>query len=529
MGKTLYLECASGISGDMVVASLLDLGADERHLREALASLPLAGYEVIVSEVAKNGVRARDFDVRLQAELENHDHDMAWLYGHLESGAACAHAHEHEQAENSGHDHSHHHVHEDEHSHKHEVANEHGRDRHHDEDEHHHGHSGCELPAHVHDGETAHCHENENECNLPHEHGDNHNHHHAHEGEHSHEGAHHHHEHRGLADVLAIIDAGTLTQRARRAARRVFEVLAQAEAQAHGTTPEKVHFHEVGAVDSIVDIVSAAVCLDALDIDEVVVPFLCEGSGTVRCAHGILPVPVPAVCATVAQHDIALHVLPVQGELVTPTGAAIVAATRTQDKLPAAFRIIATGVGAGKRDNKGASGILRAHLIETDAPQRSDMQDNTTPREIWKLECDVDDCTGEALGYCMEALLAAGAKEAHFVPVFTKKNRPAWQIQVICDEGRRERCETILFLNTTTIGVRRQRMERTVLVRRPCKVATPLGTVDAKTVELPGGQMRTMPEHDSLAALAHASGKGYQEVLRIALASMPPESPCGQA
>ena len=519
MGKTLYLECASGISGDMVVASLLDLGADEQHLREALASLPLAGYEVVVSEAAKNGVRARDFDVRLQAELENHDHDMAWLYGHLEGDAAPTHAHEHEQADDSGHDHDHPHMHEDEHSHKHEVASEHGRDRHHDEDEHHHGHSGCELPAHVHDDEMAHCHEHEGE----------HGHHHAHEDEHSHKGAHHHHEHRGLADVLAIIDAGTLTQRARHTARRVFEVLAQAEAQAHGTTPEKVHFHEVGAVDSIVDIVSAAVCLDALDIDEVVVPFLCEGSGTVRCAHGILPVPVPAVCATVAQHDIALHVLPVQGELVTPTGAAIVAATRTLDKLPAAFRIIATGVGAGKRDNKRTSGILRAHLIETDAPQCSNTQDDTTPREIWKLECDVDDCTGEALGYCMEALLAAGAKEAHFVPVFTKKNRPAWQIQVICDEGRRECCEAILFLNTTTIGVRRQRMERTVLVRRPCKVATPLGTVDAKTVELPDGQMRTMPEHDSLAALAHASGKGYQEVLRIALASMPPESPCGQA
>ena len=458
MGKTLYLECASGISGDMVVASLLDLGADEQHLREALASLPLTGYEVVVSEVAKNGVRARDFDVQLQAELENHDHDMAWLYGHLEGDAAPTHAHEHAQAENSGHGHPH-----------------------------------------------------------------------VHEDEHSHEGAHHHHEHRSLADVLAIINAGTLTQRARRTARRVFEVLAQAEAQAHGTTPEKVHFHEVGAVDSIVDIVSAAVCLDALDIDKVVVPFLCEGSGTVRCAHGILPVPVPAVCATVAQHDIALHVLPVQGELVTPTGAAIVAATRTQDKLPAAFRITATGVGAGKRDNKGTSGILRAHLIETDAPQRSVTQDDTTPREIWKLECDVDDCTGEALGYCMEVLLAAGAKEAHFVPVFTKKNRPAWQIQVICDEGRRECCENILFLNTTTIGVRHQRMERTVLVRKPCKVATPLGTVDAKTVDLPGGQVRTMPEHDSLAALAHASGKGYQEVLRIALASMPPESPCGQA
>lgn len=470
MGKTLYLECASGISGDMFVASLLDLGADEAHLRETLATLPLHGYEVCIGDVSKNGVRAHDFDVRLDDELDNHDHDMAWLYGHLE-GAEEQHAHGH-----------HHHGEEDEHSHEHE-----------------HGHTRELEGAHNHGHEHAHA---------------------------------HHHEHRALADVMSVIDAGTLTPRAHGIAQRVFEVLAEAEAEAHGTTPDQVHFHEVGAIDSIVDIVSAAVCLDDLDIDEVVVPYLCEGQGTVRCAHGILPVPVPAVCAAVSQHGIALHVLPVQGELVTPTGAAIVAATRTRDRLPETFRIVKTGIGAGKRDNKGTSGVLRAHIIEAgphDRPSNSPAGGNAKDGTVWKLECDVDDCTGEALGYCMGELLAAGAKEAHFLPIQTKKNRPAWQIQVICDEGRREALENVLFSSTTTIGIRRARMERTVLPRTACEVVTPLGPVAAKAVTLPDGRVRTRPEHDGVAALAQANSVSYQEAWRCALASMPPESPYGQA
>lgn len=259
-------------------------------------------------------------------------------------------------------------------------------------------------------------------------------------------------------------------------------------------------------------------CLDLLDVDQVVVPCLCEGRGTVRCAHGILPVPVPAVCATAARHGIALEVLPVQGELVTPTGAAIVAAVRTSDTLPRRMRIVATGLGAGKRDNPGTSGILRAHIIE-------DLEHAARPRPdgVWKLECDVDDCTGEALGYCMGRLLDAGAKEAHFCPIYTKKNRPAWQIQVICDEGRREACEDVLFGDTTTIGVRRSWMERTVLPRRACEVDTPFGPVRAKAVTLPSGLERVWPEHDDVAAAAQRSGASYQQVWRAALASMPLE------
>ena len=501
MGKTLYLECASGISGDMFVAALLDLGADEARLRATLASLPLSGYELCIGDVSKNGVRAHDFDVRLDDGLDNHDHDMAWLYGHLE-GDGEGHAHE------DGHDHGHCHDEEaDGHEHRHAHTRAHAHEHAHGHDGHAHAHEAIcgDDGAQVHDEAHTHAHG------------------HAHA---------HHHEHRGLADVMAVIDAGALTPRAHAVAVRVFEVLAEAETAAHGTTPDQVHFHEVGAVDSIVDIVSAAVCLDELGVDEVVVPYLCEGQGTVRCAHGILPVPVPAVCATVSQHGIALHVLPVQGELVTPTGAAIVAATRTRDRLPETFRIVKTGVGAGKRDNRGTSGILRAHLIESGphggtapATVEASPEDGT----VWKLECDVDDCTGEALGHCMGELLAAGAKEAHFLPIQTKKNRPAWQIQVICDEGRREALENVLFLSTTTIGVRRARMERTVLPRAACEVETPLGPVAAKAVTLPDGRMRTRPEHDGVAALAEANSVSYQEAWRCALASMPPESPCGRA
>ena len=446
MGKTLYLECTSGIAGDMLAAALLDLGADENRLRQALGSLGVEGFQLQVGRVVKNGIAACDFDVRLAEGLHNHDHDMAWLYGHLDTGRAHEHEHEHEHEQHS------------------------------------HAHA---------------------------------------------------HGHRTLSDVMAILDAARLSPRARDIARRTFEVLARAEAKAHGTTPDQVRFHEVGAVDSIVDITACAVCLDDLDIEDVVVPSLCEGTGTVRCAHGILPVPVPAVAAIACEHGIDLHVLPVARELVTPTGAALVAAARTRRDLPERFRITASGVGAGKRDNPGTSGVLRAHLIEeTPAPLRQEHMPASEPApdagqfalpcnegRIWKLECDVDDSTGEALGHCMGRLLDAGAREAHFVPVFTKKNRPAWQVQVICDEERRTKLESILFQDTTTIGVRRTPVERTALPRHACTLQTPLGPVEAKQVTLPDGSMRTYPEHEAVARLARQAGLGYQDALRIATAA----------
>ena len=288
--KKLYLECNAGISGDMLVAALLDLGADRAKLDEALQSIPAKGFTYNISRVSKAGVDCCDFDVVLDAEHENHDHDMSFLHG--EAVAAQVHSHEHE------------HYHEHEH-------------------EHHHEHD------HVH---------------TPHEH-------------------HHHHEHRGLKEVIEIINGTQMSERARALALKIFDIIAEAEGKAHAVAKEDVHFHEVGAIDSIVDIVAIAVCFDSLGVDEVIVPELCEGRGTVRCQHGVLPVPVPATANIMQSFGLNVRLLPVQGEFVTPTGAAAAAALMTTDELPEQFKICAIGLGAGKRQYERPS-ILRALLIE---------------------------------------------------------------------------------------------------------------------------------------------------------------------
>lgn len=292
--KILYLECSSGISGDMTAAALLDAGADEAAVRRALESLPVDGFEVRITRVVKSGLDVCDFDVVLDAAHENHDHDMAYLHGH-EHGEASAHDHDH--------DHEH---------------------------EHAHG------EAHVHD----------------------------HDHDHTHDGG-HRHEHRGMAEIGAIIDAADMTDRAKEIARAVFAVIAEAEARAHGVSVDQVHFHEVGAVDSIADIVAIAAALDSLDVDDVVVSDLVEGTGTVRCQHGIIPVPVPAVVNIAAAHGLPLRITDVRGELVTPTGAAVAAAARTRDALPERFTIERVGMGAGKRAYE-TPGILRAMILRAE-------------------------------------------------------------------------------------------------------------------------------------------------------------------
>ena len=443
--RVLYLECESGISGDMTVAALLDLGADQEKLQKALKSLLVGGFRTVISRVKKSGLDMCDFDVVLDQAHENHDHDMEYLHGH-------SHDHEHH-----GHDHE-----------------EHG----HDHEEHDHGHEGHD---HGHEG-----------------------HHHGHGPEghgHSHD---HVHEHRGLPEILHIIAHADLTERAKETAARIFRILAAAEAKAHGVPEDQVHFHEVGAVDSIVDIVAAAVCLDDLDITDVVITKLNEGQGTIRCQHGILPVPVPAVMNIVQAHGLPLHITGIQGELVTPTGAAIAAAVRTGAKLPDVFTIKKTGMGAGKRNYEGP-GMLRAMLIEEGGEDRD---------RIWKLETNIDDCTGESLGYTMERLMEAGARDVHYLPVYMKKNRPAYQLNVLCTEEDVERMEQIVFEETTTIGIRRVPMDRTILRRESLTVQTPVGEAKVKVCRY-GGTERYFPEYDSVVSLCRAGKKHYQEVYQM--------------
>ena len=440
MKNKLYLECTSGISGDMAVAALLDLGADSEKLKKALKSLPVKGFDIKISRVVKSGIDACDFDVVLDKEHENHDHDMGYLHGH-----------------------------------------EHGGYSH-------------------------------NEARHGHEHGE---HSHEHAESHSHHG-HHHHEHRGLNEIMMIIDHADMTDRARFYAKKIFTILAAAEAKAHNVPADQVHFHEVGAVDSIVDILSVAVCMDDLDVEEVIIPRLCEGSGTIRCQHGILPVPVPAVSNIVSAHHLKLHITPVQGELVTPTGAAIVAAFLTSEKLPEDFTVEKIGIGAGKRQYE-CPGILRAMLIR-EAEKNTEIQkfSDTESDTIIKLESNIDDCSGETLGYVMELLYEAGAREANYMPVFMKKNRPAWLLTVICKEDQVSGMERIIFKETTTIGIRRQKMERTVLKREKRTVVTPLGDVEVK-VCIFDGQEYIYPEYESVKKLCKKTGVSYREAYHMAV------------
>lgn len=297
MSRCLYLECNAGISGDMLAAALLDLGADKAVLAEALHSLAIQGFTYEISTVKKAGVACCDFNVILDAAHENHDHDMEYLHGELYR---------------------------EEHYHKHAHEHEHGHEHH-----------------HLHDVEA-------NKQNHMHQ----------------------HHEHRGLKEIVDIINAAKITEGARAVALKIFDVIAEAEAKAHAVNKDEVHFHEVGAVDSIVDVITIAVCFDSLGITEVIVPKLCEGSGTVRCQHGILSVPVPAVANIMQAYSLPVEIMPIKGEFVTPTGAAAVAALRTSSQLPKEFVIKKIGLGAGKRTYERPS-ILRAMLIEENSEKKT--------------------------------------------------------------------------------------------------------------------------------------------------------------
>ena len=433
--KKLYLECYSGISGDMFVASLLDLGADLEVLEKSLKSLESIKdkFEIKTSRVVKSGLDALDFSVVL--DVDNHDHDMEYLHSN-----DYKHDHEH-------HDH--------EHSH-----------------EHNHDHN--------------HCHEHNHDHNHGHSHG-------------------HSHEHVGLIEIQHIINSSEITENAKKIANKIFDILADAEAKAHGKPKTEVHFHEVGAVDSIVDIVAAAVCIDNLGIEEVIIPALYEGVGTVRCQHGVLPVPVPAVLNIINAENLTLSITGVQGEFVTPTGAAIAAAIRTEKNLPERFRVVKTGIGAGKRNYERPS-LLRSMIIEEEETE-------IEKDKIVKMETNIDDCTGEALGYVMQKLMDAGARDVHYMPVFMKKNRPGYQLNVICKEDKMDELQRIIFEDTTSIGIRIQYMDRKILERRTEMRETSMGTVQIKICGLPSGE-RIYPEHDSIARICKETGRTWQDVYR---------------
>mgnify|MGYP000343969686 CR=1 FL=1 len=424
MGKILYLECNSGISGDMTVGALLDLGADRQVLENALESLGVDGYHLHFGRKVVCGLDAFDFDVHLEADGYGHSH---------------AHTHRREDAYERVDSYEHSEVHEHCHGHKHERSHEH-------EDGHSHSHT-----------------------------------------------------HRNLHDIYHIIDHLDSNERVKEMARTMFRIVAEAESKAHGLPVEQVHFHEVGAIDSIVDIISVAVCMDNLGVEDGVVSALSEGHGHVRCQHGVLPVPVPATANIASSYGLKLHFTDNDGEMVTPTGAAIAAALRTKDRLPSSCRLLKVGMGAGNKVFKQAN-VLRAMLLET-----SQEEDRT----MWVLETNLDDCTGEMLGLTMEMLLDAGAADVWYTPIHMKKNRPAYMMSVLCRESSIEAMEEIILTQTTTIGIRRYPTERTVLERSEIQVETSYGPADVKMCAYKGRKF-FYPEYESIRRICMEQGADFQ-------------------
>ena len=424
MGKILYLECNSGISGDMTVGALLDLGADRQVLENALESLGVDGYHLHFGRKVVCGLDAFDFDVHLEADGHGHSHE----HTHRQEDA-------YERVDSCGHLEVHEHC----HGHKHEHSHEH-------EDGHSHSHT-----------------------------------------------------HRNLHDIYHIIDHLDSNERVKEMARTMFRIVAEAESKAHGLPVEQVHFHEVGAIDSIVDIISVAVCMDNLGVEDVVVSALSEGHGHVRCQHGVLPVPVPATANIASSYGLKLHFTDNDGEMVTPTGAAIAAALRTKDRLPSSCRLLKVGMGAGNKVFKQAN-VLRAMLLET-----SQEEDRT----MWVLETNLDDCTGEMLGLTMEMLLDAGAADVWYTPIHMKKNRPAYMMSVLCRESSIEAMEEIILTQTTTIGIRRYPTERTVLERSEIQVETSYGPADVKVCAYKGRKF-FYPEYESIRRICMEQGADFQ-------------------
>ena len=458
--STLYLEPFSGLSGDMLNALLLDLGADRKHLEEALKTISLDGYHLHVDRIAKSSIWGTDFDVHM--EHGEKDHGIAGDFDHH-------HHHHHDQEPHHDHEHEHTHA----HSHTHE---EHTHEHSHLHDHNHHEHE------HTHDG-------------------------HSHEHTHSHH--HHHGEVRGLKEIETIILSSGVSDFVKEKSLEVFRDIAQAEANVHQMPVEEIHFHEVGATDSIIDIMSFFILWETLDIDAVYSTAVTEGSGTITVAHGVMPVPVPAVMQLRLQtaipfsQDFEIHT-----ELVTPTGLALFKAIRPVFAQPSNLTATKVGYGFGKRDT-GKFNALRGTLLEKSTLSHQVVTSNND--EIIQIDTTIDDQSGEELGYIMSLLLEEGALDVHYTPVYTKKNRPATHLTLLIQEGDLERFTAILFEQTSTIGFRYQNVQRKVMTRTFETQQTSLGAVKVKKNQY-GTFTKSTLEYEDCARIAHETGLSIQAV-----------------
>lgn len=330
------------------------------------------------------------------------------------------------------------------------------------------------------------------------EHEQEHEHHHDHEHEH-----HHHHEHRNLNDINKIIDESTLDERVKDLAKKIFIRVAKAESKVHNKPLEEVHFHEVGAIDSIVDIVGTAILINKINPDRVISSIVNDGYGFIECAHGKMAVPVPATSEIFVSAGVKFRQVDIDTELVTPTGAAIIAELSDEFKIMPGMKVEKIGWGAGYKDIE-IPNVLKVYLGEIEEKEDG----------IYVMETNIDDCSGEILGYTSDILFDAGALDVFFTPIFMKKNRPAYRLTVACKKEDMEKLQNIIFRETTTIGIRYRFEERKVLKREEFEIDTKYGKLKVKKV-VNNGEEYLYPEFESMKELAKKNNIPLKELYKL--------------
>lgn len=452
--KILYYDCFCGISGDMHLAALLDLGVDEAYVRQELAKLELGDeYTLSIERAMKKGITGTQVKVHLQAEADEIGQQSAPGHGHhLHHGPDHHHHHD-----DDPHEHDHHHDH-----------SEHGHDHHHEQEAHHHhgpsSTAGEEQRSHV---------------------------------------------HRNLYDIEQIINGSRLSERVKALSCQMFRKIAAAEAKVHGKTVEEVHFHEVGATDSIVDMVGAAIALDYLQVDKILASTVQVGGGFVKCAHGVMPVPAPATAELLQEIPVKSGIVPF--ETTTPTGAAILAANVDQFNDKIDFVIEKTGYGIGHRD-MDIPNVLRVYLGRDDSR-------NTVKTGQWIWETNLDDMSPEQYGYVEERLFAAGALDVWKSPIVMKKGRLATTLSVLAEAADEQAVLDLLLQETTALGVRKYPVEKIMLDRKFVILDTCYGPISVKQAYYGEKLVKYKPEYEDCrrSAAAHAVPLAfvYREVAKL--------------
>ena len=490
--KTLYIECAMGAAGDMLTAALLELMPDKEAALVKLNAMGIPGVVFEAEPSAKCGITGT--------------HMRVLIHGKEEGAMPCGHTHAHEEHHEHNHAHEHHHEHEHDHAHEH----------HHEHDHHVHTH------AHAHVQEDAHCHDSD---------AHDHKHHHAHDA--------HHHAHHGMAEIRSLIAELAISETVKEKALAVYQSIAEAESKVHGAEVDQIHFHEVGSMDAVADVTAVCLLMELLAPEQVIVSPIHVGSGTVLCAHGRLPVPAPATALIL--EGMPIYGGNVQGELCTPTGAALLKTFADSFGPMPPMTVAKTGYGMGTKDFEQAN-CLRAMLgvsfpmngtgskMQTGqdaegentgsrgAAGKDTETENPAGREgrITEISCNLDDMTGEDIAFAAERILQTGALDVFTESIYMKKGRPAVKLTVLARPEDEERLAGEIFRHTSTIGVRIHTDRRYELARRSEQRKTPLGTIEVKISEGFGVRKEKI-EFASLKQIAETSGKRLAEV-RAALA-----------